>query len=68
MLATYRHLQSDEYAESVRADMNQARQYGIGGVPFFVIDGRYGVSGAQSPEVFTQVLDRVVADRAATPA
>ena len=63
-----RSLQAGEYAESVRSDMQQARQYGIGGVPFFVIDGRYGVSGAQPPEVFTQVLERVAADRAGTPA
>lgn len=59
-----RSLQADEHAESVRVDMQQARQYGISGVPFFVIDGRYGVSGAQPPEVFTQVLERVAAERA----
>ncbi len=35
-----------------------AREYGINGVPFFVIDGRYGVSGAQAPETFTSVLER----------
>jgi predicted DsbA family dithiol-disulfide isomerase len=30
--------------------------YGISGVPFYVIDGRYGVSGAQAPDTFAQVL------------
>jgi len=32
-------------------------------VPFFVLDGKYGVSGAQSPETFSVVLERVVAER-----
>lgn len=63
-----RALQADEYLEAVDADMLQARQYGINGVPFFVIDGWYGVSGAQPPEAFTQVLERVAADRAGAPA
>ena len=48
--------------------MVQARQYGINGVPFFVIDGRYGISGAQPPEVFVEVLTRAAADRAEQPA
>jgi predicted DsbA family dithiol-disulfide isomerase len=42
--------------------MAQARAYGIDGVPFYVVDGRYGVSGAQDPAVFVQVLDQVVAE------
>ena len=45
----------------VEADIAQARAYGISGVPFFVFDGRLGVSGAQAPETFRQVLDRAVA-------
>ena len=40
----------------VKADVAQAAAYGIQGVPFFVIDGRYGVSGAQDPGTFTEVL------------
>ncbi len=48
--------------------MVQARQYGINGVPFFVIDGRYGISGAQPAEVFVEVLARAAADRAEQPA
>jgi predicted DsbA family dithiol-disulfide isomerase len=59
-----RSLTEDEYLEAVRADMAQARAYGINGVPFFVVDERYGVSGAQPPEVFTEVLGRAAADRA----
>ena len=46
----------DRYAAEVRADQAQARAYGITGVPFFVVDGAYGVSGAQSTEVLLDVL------------
>jgi predicted DsbA family dithiol-disulfide isomerase len=63
-----RSLNDDEYAKAVRADMAQARAYGIKGVPFYVIDDRYGISGAQPPEVFTEVLTRAAADRAGQPA
>ncbi len=63
-----RSLNADEYLEAVRADMAQARQYGINGVPYFVIDGRYGISGAQPPEVFVEVLSRAAGDRAEQPA
>jgi len=63
-----RSLEADEYLEAVGADMQQARQYGINGVPFFVIDGRYGISGAQPREVFVEVLTRAAADRAEQPA
>ena len=40
------------------ADIAQARAYGATGVPFFVVDQRYGVSGAQPAEVFSQVLEQ----------
>ncbi|MFT4052816.1 MAG: DsbA family oxidoreductase [Microbacterium sp.] len=56
-------LESGRYLPDVRADQAQARAYGIQGVPFFVIDGRYGVSGAQPPEAFAQVLRQVWAER-----
>ncbi|GAA4681425.1 DsbA family oxidoreductase [Nocardioides nanhaiensis] len=49
-------LASQEYAEAVAADVAQARAYGASGVPFFVVDQKYGVSGAQPVEVFEQVL------------
>jgi predicted DsbA family dithiol-disulfide isomerase len=51
-------LASDEYAEAVQADIAQARAYGATGVPFYVVDQKFGVSGAQPAEVFAQVLDR----------
>jgi predicted DsbA family dithiol-disulfide isomerase len=49
-------LGSDDYTEQVRADEQQAQQIGIRGVPFFVLDGRAGVSGAQSTQTFTEAL------------
>ncbi len=53
-----RVLDSDEYGEDVRADEAQAHSYGISGVPFFVVDDRYGISGAQPTELFTEALHR----------
>ncbi len=52
-------LESEAWDERVEADIAQARALGIQGVPFFVLDGRYGVSGAQPVEAFAQVLDQV---------
>jgi predicted DsbA family dithiol-disulfide isomerase len=51
-------LDGDAYADAVRADERQAARYGITGVPFFVADGKYAVSGAQPPEVILQLLQR----------
>lgn len=51
-------LVSEEYADAVAADIAQARAYGATGVPFFVVDRKYGVSGAQPSEVFARVLDQ----------
>jgi len=49
-------LDSDEYADDVRADEREATELGITGVPFFVINRRYGVSGAQPPEILLKAL------------
>jgi predicted DsbA family dithiol-disulfide isomerase len=51
-------LLSDQYSADVRADEENARQLGISGVPFFVVGGKYAVSGAQPAEVLAQVLER----------
>ncbi|MFC4949666.1 DsbA family oxidoreductase [Pseudonocardia sp. GCM10023141] len=50
------------YGDEVRADEHQARAYGISGVPFYVIDQKYGVSGAQPPEALLEVLTTAWAD------
>jgi predicted DsbA family dithiol-disulfide isomerase len=55
-------LASDRYADEVRADEQQAVAFGISGVPFFVIDRRYGVSGAQPAAALLEVLDKAWAE------
>ncbi|GAC1433026.1 MAG: protein disulfide isomerase FrnE [Chloroflexota bacterium] len=50
-------LASDAYAADVRADERRAAALGIRGVPFVVIDGQYGVSGAQASGVFLEALE-----------
>lgn len=57
--ATRAVVESDAYSDAVQADIDQARAFGITGVPFFVFDRRLAVSGAQPPEVFAQVLREV---------
>jgi predicted DsbA family dithiol-disulfide isomerase len=52
-------LESDAYADEVRGDEREASELGITGVPFFVFDRGYAVSGAQPPETMLQVLERV---------
>lgn len=61
--ATRDALNNDKYLPAVRQDQAQARAYGIQGVPFFVINGQYGISGAQPPEAFSNVLRDVWAKR-----
>ena len=51
------------YRDAVRADEAEAARLGATGVPFFVIDGKYGVSGAQPTEVFAQILEKAWAER-----
>jgi predicted DsbA family dithiol-disulfide isomerase len=60
-------LAEGRHAAAVAEDIETARQIGINGVPFYVIDGRYGVSGAQESSVFRTAFDRATQDRAATP-
>ncbi len=50
-------LAGDKYADDVRSDILQARSLGVTGVPFFVIDRKYGISGAQPAELFGQALE-----------
>jgi predicted DsbA family dithiol-disulfide isomerase len=59
-------LASSEYHGAVDADEQMAQSLGISGVPFFVIDRRYGISGAQPAETIAQVLDQAWADAKAS--
>ena len=51
-------LQSNSFAEKVEMDIYEAQQVGVKGVPFFVMDRKYAVSGAQAPEAFLQALEQ----------
>ena len=55
-------LHSDRYAADVRDDEAMASALGASGVPFFVIDGTYGVSGAQGADVILQAMERAWAE------
>jgi predicted DsbA family dithiol-disulfide isomerase len=57
-----RVLEGDELAREVREDEAEAAQLGATGVPFFVVDRRFGVSGAQPPETLLHVLERAWSD------
>lgn len=52
-------LETHTYAGAVDADIAAAREYGITGVPFFAINDRWGIPGAQNPDVFLRSLERV---------
>lgn len=56
-------LASDRYCAAVRTDQERARAYDISGVPFFVVDEKFGVSGAQPADVLREVLEQAWADR-----
>ncbi|MED1663348.1 DsbA family oxidoreductase [Brevibacillus laterosporus] len=53
-----RVLAGDDYSAEVRADEEEASRLGVSGVPFFVIDRKYAVSGAQSTDMFLNALQR----------
>jgi predicted DsbA family dithiol-disulfide isomerase len=58
-----RSLAAGEYLADVHADIALAGELGIRGVPFFVIDGKYGISGAQESATFERALAQVAAER-----
>jgi predicted DsbA family dithiol-disulfide isomerase len=57
-----RVLESGEFLGDVLADVSQARAFGANGVPFFVIDRKVGISGAQPAEVFSKALEQAWSD------
>jgi len=58
-------LVTDAHANDVRADEQRARDFGITGVPYFAIDEKYGISGAQPASVITEALTQAFADHVA---
>ncbi len=59
-IATQGLLDSSEYADQVSEDQNLAHQLGANGVPFYAIDMKFAISGAQPQEVFDQIFTRSV--------
>jgi predicted DsbA family dithiol-disulfide isomerase len=58
-------LTDNTFLADVKADVAQAEAYGINGVPFFVFDEKYGVSGAQDAATFANVLEQVEREKSA---
>ncbi len=56
-------LAGDEFADAVRADIQAAHEMGISGVPTFVVDRRYAITGAQPPELILRALEQIAAAR-----
>ncbi len=54
---------SGAYAKDVLADIDEAQELGIRGVPFFVINRKYGISGAQETAVFLDTLEKAFAEK-----
>lgn len=52
------------YADKVRADIGEAQKIGIRGVPFFLFDGQYAISGAQPVNTFLEMLNKVAGESA----
>lgn len=52
-------LSSNKYSENVRNDENTAAKLGIRGVPYFIFNDKYVVSGAQPPQVFLEILEKI---------
>lgn len=51
-------LESNQFEEAVDQDIYESRQIGVRGVPFFVLDRKFGISGAQPDEVFDQTIQK----------
>jgi predicted DsbA family dithiol-disulfide isomerase len=60
--AVEKMLASDEMADAVRADEQTAKQYRITGVPFFLINKKYALTGAQPTETFVQALKKIISE------
>jgi protein disulfide-isomerase len=59
-------LVEEKYKEEVRNDINLAQRYGVQGVPFFILNNKYALSGAQPVEAFVQAFDKIDEELEAT--
>lgn len=60
-------LSSNAFEEEVRTDIAEASQVGVRGVPFFVMDRKYAMSGGQPAEVFAQAIEKVAQEAGLQP-
>lgn len=60
-------LNSDQFASEVEQDILQAQSLGVRGVPFFVIDNKYGISGAQPQPLFNQTIEKAASEAGLKP-
>lgn len=51
-------LEKDEFTDSIRQDIREAQQIGVRGVPFFVFNNQYAISGAQPVELFVETMEK----------
>lgn len=51
-------LEKGEFTDSIRRDIQESQQIGVRGVPFFVFDNQYAISGAQPVELFVQTMEK----------
>jgi predicted DsbA family dithiol-disulfide isomerase len=58
---------SSAFDKEVNAGYRQAKELGVSGVPFFVLDNKYGISGAQPPEAFLQVFEQLSKEKKPQP-
>ena len=59
-----RRLGSDEDVESVRAEIDHVQKLGVSGVPFFILGGKYGLSGAQTSDALIEAMRQAAANKA----
>jgi predicted DsbA family dithiol-disulfide isomerase len=57
-------LSGNDFADEVRADVEEANEIGVRGVPFFVFNRKYAVSGAQPSEIFLKTMQKVTEEKA----
>ena len=62
METVQRVLESNEYEEAIEQDIYEAQQIGVRGVPFFVFNNKYGLSGAQPQGVFEQTIEQAASE------
>lgn len=62
--AVRQRLATDEDKDTIGQEIGQAQQMGVSGVPFFVIEGKYAISGAQGVDVFANALKQIAGMKA----